>query len=54
MQNLKQQGNLGGTRRPKCPKLLFARAKDFMKATTRRDITYEQHDVILKPKHLQL
>jgi hypothetical protein len=42
MQNLKQQGDFSGTRRPKCPKFLFAKAKVFMKATIRGDTTYEQ------------
>jgi hypothetical protein len=31
MQNLKQQGNLGGIRRLKCPKPLFIGKKTFMK-----------------------
>jgi len=35
MQNLKQQGNIGGTRRPKNPKPLFIGAKAFMKTATR-------------------
>ncbi len=29
-------------------------SKSFMKVTTRGDPTYEQHDMILKPKHLRL
>jgi hypothetical protein len=35
MQTLKQQGDLGGTRRPRCPKPLFIGAKAFVKTTTR-------------------
>jgi hypothetical protein len=35
MQNLKHKKNLDGTKRPKCPKPLFSRAKAFMKAIKR-------------------
>jgi hypothetical protein len=37
MQNLKQKEDLGGTRRPRCPKPLFVTTKAFMKVTTRGD-----------------
>jgi len=37
MQNLKQQGNLSGTKRPRCPKPLYIGAKAFMKAAMRGD-----------------
>jgi hypothetical protein len=36
MQNLKQEEDLGGTRRLRCPKPLFVGAKAFMKATKTR------------------
>jgi hypothetical protein len=37
MQNLKWQGNLDDTRRPRCPKPLFIGAKVFMKLATKGD-----------------
>jgi hypothetical protein len=37
MQNLEHKENLDGTRRPRCPKLLFVGAKTFMKVATRED-----------------
>jgi hypothetical protein len=37
MQNLKQQGSLGGTRRFKCPKPLFIGKKTFMKVDMKGD-----------------
>jgi hypothetical protein len=37
MKNLKQKENLNGTRRPRCPKLLFVGVKAFTKVVTRGD-----------------
>jgi hypothetical protein len=37
MQNLKQEEDLDGTRRPRCPKPVFIGAKAFMEATKTRD-----------------
>jgi hypothetical protein len=40
MQNLKQKEDLDGTRRPRCPKPLFAGANTFMKVATKGDATF--------------
>jgi hypothetical protein len=37
MQNLKQKENLDGTKKPRCPKLLFLGAKAFMKVVKKGD-----------------
>jgi hypothetical protein len=40
MQNFEQQGNLGGRKRPRCPKSLFVGAKAFMKAAIKKEIHF--------------
>jgi hypothetical protein len=37
MQNLKHKKDLDGTRKPRCPKLLFIGVKTFMKVAKRQD-----------------